>query len=131
MKKYFFKILILVALIAPLKTFAFLPNFSVGGRILHVDFCECQAGFVVLFLDNKTGIPIPTPILFQPGFSSIHAVYAFIPGGSLLGTATPGGACAQVVSRGLGGSACVPLPLIGTFTPFPMSGVGTALPPIF
>jgi hypothetical protein len=123
--------LVFLTFFLPIKSFAYLPNFSTGGRILWVDFCECQAGFVVLTLHNTGGIPIPLPILFQPGFSMPRMNYMFIPGGTVLGTAVPGGACSQIVSRGFGTVACIPLPLAGTYTPAFMSGVGTAMPPIF
>lgn len=98
-----------------------LPPF--GGPIIGVLDCSCSGNVKVDILDLRTGLPIS--LIFQPGVSrlnswfNIHTLAVMT-----LGTYVYGGQCKVYAVVG-----CNSVPVIGTITGFPFSGVGTSLIP--
>jgi hypothetical protein len=116
--KNFFKILILILMFSflPITTNAQIPF---GGRVLASYECTCSGGWLVYFYDFFTRAPLP--IVFQFGISRLNQNFNFFtPGVSVLGTYTPGGICS------MGTSGCFTVPVVGTITSYPFSGIGTS-----
>lgn len=88
---------------------------GIGGRIVAV--IPCNYGFLIYVLTVPYFIPLP--VMYFEGASRLNMYYdIFEPGPNILGTYVYGGACVL---------ANTTIPAIGTFTPFPFSGVGTSL----
>ena len=117
-----FKVILatLILILSPVIASAQIPF---GGQIVSKPFwCTCNGALYFWVLDLVT--KVPTPMVFQFGFSRLNMQYnIFTPGVELVGTYSPGGLCFYWT-----GKSCqpkTPSP-IGVITSFPLSGVGTS-----
>lgn len=114
----YYKIIILILIFSfiPIATNAQIPF---GGRILASYECTCSGGWLIYFYDYFTKATLP--IVFQFGVSRLNKNFnIFSPNVSILGTYFPGGVCS------MGTSGCFTVPVIGTVTSYPFSGIGTS-----
>lgn len=116
-KKIKIYVLSFLFLITPLVSSAQIP---IGGVLLTSYECTCSGGWLMVVYDKFTHMTIP--IVFQWGISRLNSGFnIFTPLTNVLGSYTPGGICLLVSFD------CAGVPVIGTVSPYPMSGIGTSL----
>lgn len=117
-KKLLLLLLLLVLFQAKEAKALSLLEIPFGGPILAVYECTCSGGLLVLVLDYKTLIPIP--LMYMVGVSRLNESFnIFTPSVQTVGSFVLGGVCS------IGTASCTTIPVAGTISPYPLSGVGT------
>lgn len=90
-----------------------------SGPITMIYECSCNGAWLVVVYDYN--LMTPVPMTFQFGYSMPRAWYnIFTPSVQTVGSYSPGGICAPA------SDSCIPFPTMGTITPPPFTGIGTA-----